>query len=89
MFDCLGLVKGCNNLNTSRTLKNIEVFADKIKLSQNLRTPKNYAMLLLMLFPATIKKRRGFAGDSVISDLDHYFDQIKDKSYEIFKENNI
>ena len=68
-------------------LKQIMTFAHKIKISQYLRTRKTYAMLAVMLFPATVKKNPDDRG--YFEEIHVYFDEIKDSCYEIFRENNI
>lgn len=49
----------------------------------------NFAIITIILFPATVKKRASQGENYLMNEIYHNYDQIKDVSYEIFKENNI
>jgi hypothetical protein len=48
---------------------------------------KNLAILIVILFPASVKKLPNTRG--YCQEISHFFDEIKDSCYEIFRENNI
>lgn len=52
-----------------------------------MKTMKNLAMLIVILFPASVKKLPNARG--YCQEISHFFDEIKDSCYEIFRENNI
>jgi hypothetical protein len=87
VFDGLGLSKGCHYWARDKMIQQVMTFATKINLPMNLRTSRNYAILTVILFPSTMKKRQ--EEQNSYSEISCYFSQIKDVSYEIFKENNI
>lgn len=87
VFDGLGLSKGCHYWASDRMIKQIMIFANKIKIPPEFKTRKTYAMLAVILFPATVSKMpkdRGY-----FEELHVYFDEIRETCFEIFRENNI
>lgn len=87
VFDGLGLSKGCHYWASDKMIQQVMVFVVKIRLPMHMRTPKTYAMLTVMLFPATIKKRP--ENKNYYNELGRYHSEIKDTCFEIFRENNI
>ena len=52
-----------------------------------MKTQKNLAMLIAILFPATVKKLKGMRG--YIEEISENYEEIKDCCHDIFRENNI
>ena len=86
VFDCLGLSKGCNQWAPGRLMRQVQIYAGKIKLPPELCTVETYAKLAVMLFPAIVK--RNHTPNRVV-DVENLFHIIRGTCYDIFRENNI
>ena len=87
LFDGTGLAKGCHSWNADKMKTQVWSFMHVMELPACFKDMKTLCMMTILLFPNCIKKKK--TSKLYLSELEHFFPEVKHCCYEIFLENNV